>query len=174
MLQLKASDGPATFSIALVQHRFGLLRTFLCDLSTDGAFPKVSVVMWSPLIGPPQALGVDDVLGFPFIDSPPRGALVRSLELLFALEALDDKGKLTATGTAMARFPLEPMAAKALLAAEKERCAEDVIAVVAMLDTEGLFFNPKCVSFHSSSPGKSSSVFAPSSPALFPQSFLFA
>lgn len=95
----------------------------------------------------PQALGVDDVLGFPFIDPPPRGALVRSLELLYALEALDDRGKLTAAGRTMARFPLEPMAAKALLAAQRERCAEDVCAVVAMLDTEGLFFTPKCAGF---------------------------
>ena len=31
-----------------------------------------------------KAMGVDDILAFPFIDTPPREALVRSLELLFS------------------------------------------------------------------------------------------
>jgi ATP-dependent RNA helicase DHX8/PRP22 len=56
-----------------------------------------------------KALGVDDVLSFPLLDPPPRAALVRSLELLYALGALDDAGKMTRVGDAMARFPLEPM-----------------------------------------------------------------
>jgi ATP-dependent RNA helicase DHX8/PRP22 len=56
-----------------------------------------------------KALGVSDVLAFPLLDPPPRAALLRSLELLYALGALDDAGALTRSGTAMARFPLEPM-----------------------------------------------------------------
>ena len=56
-----------------------------------------------------KALGIDDVLSFPLLDPPPRAALLRSLELLYALGALDDSGKLTGVGTSMARFPLEPM-----------------------------------------------------------------
>ena len=34
-----------------------------------------------------KAMGVDDILTFPFIDTPPREALVRSLELLFSRRA---------------------------------------------------------------------------------------
>ena len=56
-----------------------------------------------------KALGVGDVLEFPLLDPPPRAALLRSLELLYALGALDDSGALTPVGTSMARFPLEPM-----------------------------------------------------------------
>jgi ATP-dependent RNA helicase DHX8/PRP22 len=56
-----------------------------------------------------KALGVGDVLEFPLLDPPPRAALLRSLELLYALAALNDAGELTKTGTTMARFPLEPM-----------------------------------------------------------------
>lgn len=32
-----------------------------------------------------KALGVEDVVGFDFMDPPPKAAIVRSLELLFAL-----------------------------------------------------------------------------------------
>jgi ATP-dependent RNA helicase DHX8/PRP22 len=90
-----------------------------------------------------KALGVDDVLSFPLLDPPPRAALVRSLELLYALGALDDAGKMTRVGDAMARFPLEPMAAKALLAAQAEGCSEDVVAALAMLSAESVFFTPR-------------------------------
>ena len=36
-----------------------------------------------------KALGVDNVLQFPFMDAPPVVAVVRALELLLALGALD-------------------------------------------------------------------------------------
>lgn len=36
-----------------------------------------------------QALGVDDVVGFDFLDPPPRAAVLRALELLLSLAALD-------------------------------------------------------------------------------------
>ena len=86
-----------------------------------------------------KAMGVDDILSFPFIDPPPREALVRSLELLYALGALGGDGRLSAAGRKMARFPLEPMAARAILAGHDEACAEDVIAVVSMLTTDNVF-----------------------------------
>ena len=41
---------------------------------------------------------VDDILSFPFIDPPPKEALLRSLELLYSLDALDDDGKLNDVG----------------------------------------------------------------------------
>ncbi len=92
-----------------------------------------------------KAMGVDDISSFPFIDPPPRESLVRSLELLYALGALGDDGKLNSVGRKMSRFPLEPMAAKAILAGADEGCAEDVIAVVSMLTTDryGLLGFPK-------------------------------
>jgi ATP-dependent RNA helicase DHX8/PRP22 len=86
-----------------------------------------------------KAMNVDDILSFPFIDPPPREALVRSLELLYALGALGGDGRLSAAGRKMARFPLEPMAARAILAGHDEACAEDVIAVVSMLTTDNVF-----------------------------------
>jgi len=91
-----------------------------------------------------KALGVQSPLDFPFVDAPPRDALVRSLELLYALEALDDDGTLTTLGTRMARFPLDPMAARAALYAADTGCADTTLAVLAMLSTDGaVFFAPR-------------------------------
>ena len=39
-----------------------------------------------------KALGFDDLLGFDFMDKPPQAALLRALELLYALGALTDTG----------------------------------------------------------------------------------
>ena len=64
---------------------------------------------------------------------------MRSLELLYALGALNDEGALSVVGRKMARFPLEPMAAKAIVASAEEGCAEDVVAVLAMLTTDAVF-----------------------------------
>lgn len=86
-----------------------------------------------------KAMGVDNILAFPFIDAPPRESLVRSLELLYALGALCKDGKLNEVGRKMSRFPLEPMAAKAIISAADEGCAEDTISVLSMLTTDSVF-----------------------------------
>ena len=60
-----------------------------------------------------KQLGVRDVLGFDFMDRPPMSALLRALELLYALGALDSQGDLTEPlGKHMVRLPLEPIFAK--------------------------------------------------------------
>jgi len=89
-----------------------------------------------------KALGVGDVLAFPLLDAPPRAALLRALELLFALGALDDEGALTDEGRAMAALPLEPMAAKALLAGARSGCRADVVAVLAVLSADSVLASP--------------------------------
>ena len=40
-----------------------------------------------------KALGFDDLVGFDFMDRPPTAAMLRALETLYALGALDDSGK---------------------------------------------------------------------------------
>lgn len=88
-------------------------------------------------------MNVNDILSFPFIDPPPKEALLRSLELLYALDALDDEGKLNDVGKKMARFPLEPMAARCVIAAEKEGCTVETLAILSMLTTDSVFYFSK-------------------------------
>lgn len=60
-----------------------------------------------------KAMGIDNVLRFEFMSPPPSSSMMRSLELLYALGALDDNAKLThPVGTTMAEFPLPPQLIK--------------------------------------------------------------
>jgi len=91
-----------------------------------------------------KALGVADVLGFDFLDPPPRGALLRAVELLLALGALRaTDGALTPLGAAMARLPVEPAHGRVLLAALASGCTPDALAVVAMASTDAVFVDPR-------------------------------
>jgi len=83
------------------------------------------------------------------MDAPPAETMMRSLEQLYALGALNDKGELTKLGRRMAEFPLDPMMSKALLASETYKCSEEVLSIMAMLGEQGsIFFRPKDKAVH--------------------------
>ncbi|KAG2440784.1 hypothetical protein HXX76_003640 [Chlamydomonas incerta] len=91
-----------------------------------------------------KAMGIDDVLGFDFMDPPPRTAILRSLELLFALGALDTSGKLTEeVGLRLSRLPVDPMFGRVLLAAAGLGCGVEALAVVAMVSADNVFHTPR-------------------------------
>ncbi|PSK46235.1 Pre-mRNA-splicing factor ATP-dependent RNA helicase-like protein cdc28 [Elsinoe australis] len=91
-----------------------------------------------------KSLGINDLINFDFMDPPAPDMLIRSLEQLYALGALNDKGELTKIGRQMAEFPTDPMLAKTVLAADKEGCVEEVLSIIAMLgEASALFYRPK-------------------------------
>ena len=96
-----------------------------------------------------KSVGIHDLLNFDFLDPPPTDTLIRSLELLYALGALNDRGELTKLGRRMAEFPVDPMMSKAILASEEYHCTEEVLSIVAMLaESASLFFRPKDKKVH--------------------------
>ena len=62
-----------------------------------------------------KSLGINDLIHFDFMDPPPAETLIRALEQLYALGALNDEGELTKMGRRMAEFPLDPMLSKCLI-----------------------------------------------------------
>jgi pre-mRNA-splicing factor ATP-dependent RNA helicase DHX16 len=99
-----------------------------------------------------KSLGVNDLINFDFMDAPPPDTLIRALEQLYALGALNDRGELTKIGRQMAEFPTDPMLAKAVLAADKLGCVEEVLSIIAMLgEASALFFRPKEKKIHADS-----------------------
>ncbi|KAF2211260.1 hypothetical protein CERZMDRAFT_112705 [Cercospora zeae-maydis SCOH1-5] len=91
-----------------------------------------------------KSLGINDLIHFDFMDPPSPDMLIRSLEQLYALGALNDKGELTKVGRQMAEFPTDPMLAKAVLQADKEGCVDEVLSIIAMLgEAAALFYRPK-------------------------------
>lgn len=73
-----------------------------------------------------KSLGINDLIGFDFLDPPPGDTLIRALDLLYALGAFNDKGELTKMGRRMAEFPMDPALSKSILASEKYACTEEV------------------------------------------------
>ncbi|KAJ2731610.1 DEAH-box ATP-dependent RNA helicase prp22 [Coemansia sp. BCRC 34962] len=91
-----------------------------------------------------KAMGINDLIGFDFMDPPPVQILIAALELLHSLGALDNEGLLTRIGRKMAEFPMVPELAKALLASVELGCSEEVLTIAAMLSAEGsVFYRPK-------------------------------
>lgn len=76
-----------------------------------------------------KSLGINDLIGFDFLDPPPGDTLIRALDLLYALGAFNDKGELTKMGRRMAEFPMDPALSKSILASEKYHCTEEVSRV---------------------------------------------
>ncbi|DBA85647.1 TPA: hypothetical protein ACH3X1_005222 [Trebouxia sp. C0004] len=91
-----------------------------------------------------KSLGINDLMNFDFMDPPPSETLMRALEQLYALGALNDKGELTKLGRRMAEFPLDPMLAKMICASEKYQCSEEIVTIAAMVSAgSGIFYRPK-------------------------------
>ena len=53
-----------------------------------------------------KSMGIDNLVEFDFLDPPPHDMLVKGLEMLYALGALNHTGQLTILGRRMAEFPL--------------------------------------------------------------------
>ena len=96
-----------------------------------------------------KSLGINDLLNFDFMDSPPAETLIRALEQLYALGSLNDRGELTKLGRRMAEFPLEPMLSKSVIVAEQYKCVSEVLSTVSMLSIgASVFYRPKEKAVH--------------------------
>lgn len=119
------------------------------DESTTPEIQRTNLVSIVLLL---KSLGINNLLEFEFMDPPPNETLISSLNLLFALQALNTKGELTKIGRQMAEFPTDPMLAKAVLASDKFGCVDEVLSIVAMLsEASALFFRPKDKKIHADS-----------------------
>ncbi|KAJ3678156.1 hypothetical protein LUZ60_001959 [Juncus effusus] len=121
---------------------------YLHDLE-ENAVPEIQRTNLANVVLTLKSLGIHDLVNFDFMDPPPSEALLRALEQLFALSALNSKGELTKTGRRMAEFPLDPMLSKMIVASEKYKCSDEVISVAAMLSVgNSIFYRPKDKQVH--------------------------
>ncbi|KAL3090174.1 hypothetical protein niasHS_006626 [Heterodera schachtii] len=89
-----------------------------------------------------KKLGIDDLVHFDFMDPPAPETLMRALELLNYLSAIDDNGELTQLGSLMAEFPLDPQLAKMLIASTDLSCSNEILSITAMLSVPQCFVRP--------------------------------
>jgi len=90
-----------------------------------------------------KKLGIDDLVHFDFMDPPAPETLMRALELLNYLGALDDEGNLTELGAKMSEFPLDPQLSKMILASVKYNCSNEILSITSMLSVPNCFVRPK-------------------------------
>ncbi|KAL9129820.1 MAG: hypothetical protein Q9175_007183 [Cornicularia normoerica] len=110
----------------------------------DSTMPEIQRTNLNSVVLLLKSLGINDLMEFDFMDAPPADTLIRALENLYALGALNDKGALTKLGRQMAEFPTDPMLARSILAADKQGCVEEVLSIIAMLgESASLFYRPK-------------------------------
>ena len=118
-----------------------------------------------------KKLGIDDLVHFDFMDPPGKficvegggvmggfawmfagnltidswiapETMMRALELLLYLEALNEEGDLTDVGHMMADFPLDPQLSKMLVAAPRFKCGNEMLSIAAMLSVPNVFVRP--------------------------------
>ncbi|KAJ2915264.1 hypothetical protein MD484_g5130, partial [Candolleomyces efflorescens] len=87
-------------------------------------------------------LGIKDLVRFDYVDAPAPETLMRALELLHYLQAIDDDGNLTELGSMMADFPLDPQLAKMLIVSPEFKCSNEMLTIAAMMSAGNIWFRP--------------------------------
>ncbi|KAI7903027.1 P-loop containing nucleoside triphosphate hydrolase protein [Cokeromyces recurvatus] len=108
----------------------------------DDTVPEIRRCNLSSAVLSLKASGIDNVLEFDYMDRPSRASLIRALEELYALGAIDDKGCLSDLGKQMAEFPLDPTYSKVLIQSKEYGCSLEVIAIISLLSVDSIFFTP--------------------------------
>eukprot|EP00485_Elphidium_margaritaceum_P008654 CAMPEP_0202706700 /NCGR_PEP_ID=MMETSP1385-20130828/19080_1 /ASSEMBLY_ACC=CAM_ASM_000861 /TAXON_ID=933848 /ORGANISM="Elphidium margaritaceum" /LENGTH=1102 /DNA_ID=CAMNT_0049365227 /DNA_START=89 /DNA_END=3394 /DNA_ORIENTATION=- len=91
-----------------------------------------------------KSLGINDLIHFDFMDAPPAQTLMRALELLYGLGALNNLGQLTTIGRRMAEFPIDPQLSKCLCESGKYGCTKQILTIASMLSANHqIFYAPK-------------------------------
>src|SRR5216684_2157119 len=122
--------------------RCGRLGPGLClrlytqaDFDSRGPYtePEILRTNLAALLLRLAADGLGEAENFPFVDAPDPRALGDGYRLLQELQALDADRRITRRGHAMARLPLDPRLARALLESKRFRASAELLAIVAGL-----------------------------------------
>ncbi|KAG7891919.1 hypothetical protein KL936_001862 [Ogataea polymorpha] len=89
-----------------------------------------------------KKMGVNDILGWHWLENPGRESLVAALQQLYSLNALNDRGQITELGEKMVVLPVAPHLAAVLIRAHGLGCLGPVIDIVACLSVDNLLMSP--------------------------------
>ncbi|KAL3926244.1 MAG: hypothetical protein SGBAC_013551 [Bacillariaceae sp.] len=117
-------------------------KSFHNDLQ-ETTYPEILRSKMSNVVLTLKKLGIDDLVHFDFMDPPAPETLMRALELLNYLGALDDEGEMTEMGYQMSELPLDPQLAKMILVSPDYGCSAEIVTIVAMLSVPQIFLRPR-------------------------------
>mmetsp|Transcript_3825 Transcript_3825/g.3953 ORF Transcript_3825/g.3953 Transcript_3825/m.3953 type:complete len:536 (-) Transcript_3825:165-1772(-) len=124
---------------------FRLYPEIAYDALPNLSTPEILRVNLAQVVLQLKGMGINDARKFDFLTPPTSHRLLKALELLYALGAVDandEEMKLTAHGKCMARLPLDPVYSHLLLQSRKYDCVSDIVTTVAMLSAENVFYRP--------------------------------
>ncbi|PAV83987.1 hypothetical protein WR25_21862 [Diploscapter pachys] len=108
----------------------------------DQTYPEILRSNLGTVVLQLKKLGVEDLVHFDFMDPPAPETLMRALELLNYLNAINDEGELTELGALMAEFPLDPQLAKMVVTSTELNCSNEILSITAMLSVPQCFVRP--------------------------------
>ncbi len=100
--------------------------------------PEMERADLAPLVLTLARWGAADIAALAWIDPPAASAIAAARERLAASRALDDAGRITDWGKAMAALPMGPMMAAAVLFGARAGFVQDVARLVLLLQERGL------------------------------------
>lgn len=106
-------------------------------------YPEILRSQMTSVVLTLKKLGIDNLVTFDFMDPPAPETLMRALESLNYLGALDDEGELTDVGYYMSELPIDPQLAKMLLVSPEYQCSNEILSIVACISVPQLFLRPK-------------------------------
>ena len=110
----------------------------------DNTIPEIQRTNLGSVVLMLKSLGINDLIHFDFMDPPPAETLIRALEQLYALGALNDRGELTKLGRRMAEFPMDPQLSKMLIVSSGFGVSQEILSIAAMLQIgASIFYRPK-------------------------------
>ncbi|KAF9386945.1 hypothetical protein CPC16_007302 [Podila verticillata] len=116
---------------------------FFRKYMTQASVPEIQRSNLAGMVLQLKALGIESVLRFDFMTSPPAEMMSKALELLYSLGALDTFGRLTIPlGMRLAEFPLDPLLGKILLDSSRFGCSYEMLTIAAMVSVQNIFLNP--------------------------------
>jgi pre-mRNA-splicing factor ATP-dependent RNA helicase DHX15/PRP43 len=117
-------------------------KSFHEDLQ-ETTYPEILRSKMSNVVLTLKSMKIDDLVHFDFLDPPAPETLMRALELLNYLGALDDEGDMTDLGYQMSQLPLDPQLAKLILVSPDYNCSSEIVTIVACLSVPQLFLRPR-------------------------------
>eukprot|EP00794_Sanderia_malayensis_P008277 gene8277-9161_t len=113
------------------------------DSLEEATLPEIKKMHLGSAVLSLMALGIDDVMGFDFIERPDEASLSSAISVLKMLGAIDEVCKLTTKGKNLAKLPLEPRAGKVVLDGVQAGCQENAVNLAAaMVSSSSVYFRP--------------------------------
>ena len=99
------------------------------------------------------SMGIQTIIDFDFLDSPPSNNIMSSYEQLYLLNAIINNSQITELGHQMAQLPVLPQTAKTIIESFKLGCSNSIIKICSILESGSplfLSFNKEDKTFETS------------------------